>query len=104
VELRRRWDICGPRGIISAKEMTENVVAKLHDNVGMSQGRTAVREILEAEKAKKMEAAGLVPVNVHVSEMTVKNYMSAIALRPDVTVSTTVLAKANRQHIADTLS
>jgi hypothetical protein len=84
--------------------MTENVVAKLHDNVGMSQGRTAVREILEAEKAKKMEAAGLVPVNVHVLETTVKNYMSAIALRPDVTVSTTVLAKANRQHIADTLS
>jgi hypothetical protein len=42
-----------------------------------------------------MEAAGLVPVNVHVSETTVKNYMSAIALCPDVTVSTTVLAKAN---------
>jgi hypothetical protein len=95
------WGQIGRPGILDDNEMTERVVTHLDSNVGMSQGRAAIQQMLLASKAKKMKETSLVPLNISVSEKTVTNYMSALALHPEVTVSKNVLDKTNQRHIAD---
>jgi len=100
-QLRSWWNMKGRPTVVTQEDLVRDIRTELLEQVGNSWGRDEVEKILTKWKSKKIQEAGFVPINVQVSQQTVKNYVALLSQNPNLTTNSTVLNKTNQRYTAD---